>query len=210
MITQLTAFEKDALKEVVSIGAGNAATALSQMTGTKVTLIVPRVHLEPLETVGQVFGSPEKIITCVFLQCLGDLAGVLLFSFDDADALTLAQLLTTPPATPQQADLTMIASAIKETGTILSGNCVNALATFFNIKISITPPALVTDMAGAIIDNILIETAREANHALVVDTELHIINHKIKSCFFFVPDTASLKKLLALIKPTDKQQGPRA
>ncbi|MGQ0703023.1 MAG: chemotaxis protein CheC, partial [Gemmatimonadales bacterium] len=37
----LTALERDALREVANIGAGHAATALSQMTGGRIMISVP-------------------------------------------------------------------------------------------------------------------------------------------------------------------------
>jgi chemotaxis protein CheC len=39
----------DAMREVANIGAGHAATALSQMTNRKIMINVPRVNVRPLE-----------------------------------------------------------------------------------------------------------------------------------------------------------------
>jgi len=44
LTTQLTEREMDALREVGNIGAGNAATALSQLLGQVVLLEIPRVR----------------------------------------------------------------------------------------------------------------------------------------------------------------------
>lgn len=41
MKTQLSKYELDALKEVVNIGAGNAATALSQLIKQRVSMAMP-------------------------------------------------------------------------------------------------------------------------------------------------------------------------
>ena len=47
----LTDRERDALRETANIGAGHAATALSQMTGRKIMITVPTVTIASLEDV---------------------------------------------------------------------------------------------------------------------------------------------------------------
>ena len=65
----LTAVQRDALREVANIGAGHAATALSQMTGSPIMISVPLVHVAPLEavslrgTAGRAAGAPPDAET---------------------------------------------------------------------------------------------------------------------------------------------------
>jgi chemotaxis protein CheC len=47
----LSSVQIDALKEVSNIGAGHAATALSDMTGQKVLINVPVISIDDLETI---------------------------------------------------------------------------------------------------------------------------------------------------------------
>ena len=67
------------------------------------------------------------------------------------------------------------------------------------MRLLISSPAIAQDMAGAIVDNVLIETSKEADYTLVIDTELEIINEKITAYFFFIPDKQSLEKMLKAI-----------
>ena len=41
----LTSFQLDALREVSNIGAGNSATALSMLLGTKIDMSVPNMNI---------------------------------------------------------------------------------------------------------------------------------------------------------------------
>ena len=59
-IRGLKALELDALREVANIGAGHAATALSQMTGKTIMISVPRVHVAPLEDIPNEVGSARS------------------------------------------------------------------------------------------------------------------------------------------------------
>ena len=48
MMKQLDNIQLDALKEVSNIGSGHAATALSELTGQKVTINIPVISIDPL------------------------------------------------------------------------------------------------------------------------------------------------------------------
>ena len=48
----------DALREVANIGAGHAATALSQMVGSTIMISVPRINVTRLEDVPPVVSEP--------------------------------------------------------------------------------------------------------------------------------------------------------
>ena len=50
-IRSLKAIQLDALREVANIGAGHAATALSQMTGDTIMISVPTINIARLEDV---------------------------------------------------------------------------------------------------------------------------------------------------------------
>lgn len=76
---RLSALQLDALSEVGNIGAGHAATALSQLLGTAVGVTVPRVRLLSVTEVSSVFGGPENLVGAVYSRLLGDLSGGLLF-----------------------------------------------------------------------------------------------------------------------------------
>jgi chemotaxis protein CheC len=52
-LLQLNTLELDALRETANIGAGHAATALSQMTGNTIMITVPTITIAALEDVPQ-------------------------------------------------------------------------------------------------------------------------------------------------------------
>ena len=58
-LRSLSELERDALREVANIGAGHAATALSQMTGRKIMIDVPEVSVQQLEAVTELIGAAE-------------------------------------------------------------------------------------------------------------------------------------------------------
>lgn len=194
MKINISADQKDALKEVVTIGAGNAATALSQLVKKKVNITVPDVNLMPLDEVHSVFGSPESLVTSVYLQLLGDITGVILLSFEEDSATMLANLLLGKSDDDKSFD-EMGKSSLKETTTIIAGAYLSAMSKFLKLSFLISNPSFVRDMAGAIVNNVLTETNKEADVAIIMQTEFEIADCKMTAYFFFVPESNSLNKL---------------
>ena len=58
-LRDLQALQLDALREVSNMGAGHAATALSQMTNTRIMINVPRLQVTPLEAVPEIMGVKD-------------------------------------------------------------------------------------------------------------------------------------------------------
>ena len=74
-IRGLDAQQLDAMREIANIGAGHAATALSQMTDRVIMIEVPEVRVLPLEDVDRVLGEPDDVMAAVMMRVLGDITG---------------------------------------------------------------------------------------------------------------------------------------
>ena len=59
----LKALQLDALREVANIGAGHAATALSQMINSPIMISVPTINVTRLEEVPPQISAPATTIT---------------------------------------------------------------------------------------------------------------------------------------------------
>src|ERR671916_186999 len=68
-VRDLKESQLDAMREVANIGAGHAATALSQMTNRRIMITVPRVKIKPLEDARDMllFPQPAALVLCDFL-----------------------------------------------------------------------------------------------------------------------------------------------
>ena len=84
-IRSLKALQLDALREVANIGAGHAATALSQMIGSTIMISVPTINVSRLEEVPPQISAPEEPVAAVLMHMLGDLTGRTLLVFPQAD-----------------------------------------------------------------------------------------------------------------------------
>ena len=96
-VRDLKALQMDALREVANIGAGHAATALSQMTHRTIMISVPEVNVRALEEVAELLGPPDQVMAAVLMQMMGDLTGRTMILFPDSSARQLCDGRRAPP-----------------------------------------------------------------------------------------------------------------
>jgi chemotaxis protein CheC len=191
---ELNNVQLDTLKELSNIGMGHAATALSQMIGQPVHLRVPRVTIIEINQVPDHLGGAEKLMVGITLQILGDARGNIMLLFPEESAhLLLCSLLDY-----QEKELVMnevTESALKEVGNILASAYLSALGNLLNKSLIPSVPLLAYDMAGAVIDYVLIDLSQSGNLAMIVETDFTggpNRNFDIKGHFFLLPDPATL------------------
>jgi chemotaxis protein CheC len=151
--------------------------------------------------IGQVpdlLGGAEKVVAGVTLQIFGDARGniLLIFPRDSAQRL-LARLLRSEEKGLIFNELG--ASTLKEVGNILASAYLNAMGSLLHLTLIPSVPLLACDMAGAVVDYVLIELSQAGDLALMVETEFHGTNPElelIKGHFFLLPDPASLDLIL--------------
>ena len=83
----------DALKEVASIGAGHAATALSLMTGARIMIEVPMVTVGQLSELAPAIAAPDAPIVSVMMDMNGSLTGKTLLALPVTTGRRLADLM---------------------------------------------------------------------------------------------------------------------
>jgi chemotaxis protein CheC len=147
-LRSLKAIQLDALREVANIGAGHAATALSQMIGETIMISVPTINVSRLEDVPPQVGEPDQPVAAVLMHMMGDLTGRTLLVFPRRTAMRLAGLLLRR-SLPTDDFSEMQQSAIKEAGNILSSAYMNALSDFMGMLLLPSPPSLAIDWCCA-------------------------------------------------------------
>ncbi len=196
-IKKLDEFQKDALKEVGSIGVGNATTSLSNMLDTRINISLHSLKFVPLVYVSDMI-KLEDTVVAVIQQLKGNLNGYLLFmvSRDSANFLIKSML---GEASGSEKFNEMEESVLKELCNIMSGKYVTAISDFLGFTIWITPPSQVYDMADAIINQVVGLMSAETEDVLFIRTEFNIESEKMFGKMLIFTDPASLTKILDAI-----------
>ena len=195
----LSPIQLDALREIGNVGAGNSATALSQIINKRIDMNVPKVALVPIESVPDLVGGPDAIVVGVFLRIYGRAPGNVLFLLPQKSAFYLVDtLMGREHGTTKTLDF-MDESALMEIGNILSGAYLNAFFNFTHISMLPSIPALAMDMAGAILNIILVQLGQMGDQAMVIETQFLAEDDGISGHFFLVPDPGSLGTLIKAV-----------
>ncbi|MGM9572553.1 MAG: chemotaxis protein CheC [bacterium] len=198
-INELSEMEFDALREIGNIGAGNAATALSQLLNRKIDMAVPEVKVLPLEEVAECMGGEESIVAGIFLRVFGNAPCSVMFLLPRKSALNLVDMLLGKANGTTKILNDLDQSALKEIGNILSASYLNALSQMTNLTLLPSVPALAFDMLGAILSVLLAELGEVGDYALVMETEFTEESQEVKGHFFLIPDPGTLEVILRTI-----------
>jgi chemotaxis protein CheC len=200
-IRSLKALQLDALREVANIGAGHAATALSQMIGGTIMISVPTINVSRLEEVPPQISAPEEPVAAVLMHMLGDLTGRTLLVFPKPTAARLAALMLRRPGSSEELG-EMEQSAIKEAGNILSSAYMNALSDFMGMMLLPSPPSLAIDMSTAVLTTAYLQFGTDRDYVFCVESEFYMtdVDEKLRGFFLLLPDPASLQAILRAVR----------
>jgi chemotaxis protein CheC len=137
--SQLPPVQLDALREVVNIASGHAATALSQLTRRKVMISVPELAVAALTEIPTLLGYGEKVVV-IAMQILGDVNGHLVFLMPRANAGVLAELLTRRSVGAEDEFDLLAKSSLMETGNVLGGAYAGALSQITGTMVMLSVP----------------------------------------------------------------------
>ena len=201
-IRSLKALQLDALREVANIGAGHAATALSQMIGQTIMISVPTINVSRLEDIPPQVAAPEEPVAAVLMHMLGDLTGRTLLVFPKPTAVRLAELMLRRAQGTSTELGEMEQSAIKEAGNILSSAYMNALSDFMGMMLLPSPPQLAIDMSSAVLTTAYLQFGTDKDYVFCVESEffMHDVGEKLRGFFLLLPDPASLQAILRAVR----------
>jgi len=200
-LLSLKVLQLDALREVANIGAGHAATALSQMVGETIMITVPTINIARLEEVPVQMSDPDEPVAAVLMHMMGDLTGRTLLVFPKRSAVRLASRLLKKKENEQSLS-EMGQSAIKEAGNILSSAYMNALSDFMGMLLLPSPPSLAVDMSEAVLTTAYLQFGTDRDYVVCVESEFVIDDESepLRGFFLLLPDAASLTAILKAVR----------
>jgi chemotaxis protein CheC len=192
----------DAMREVANIGAGHAATALSQMTNRTIMISVPQVKVKPLEDACDILGTPEDVVASVLMHMMGDLTGRAMVLFPEPSARVLCDFLLRRERGTTTAFGEMEQSALKEAGNILASAYLNALSDFMGMMLVPSVPSLVIDLSGAVLTSAHLNFGHDRDYAFCVETSFRVegAEEPLGGHFLLLPDAASLRSIFDAIR----------
>ena len=193
---ELTSLEIDTLREIGSIGTGNAAAALSTMLGRNVRITLPEVRIMGYNEAIEWIGGPEAITAGVMVRISGQMNGIML-SVQSLDFINLALGSMLEEQVQSYDDLKDLErSALIEIGNIMISTFINALTGLADISVELTVPSLSVDMQGAILTVPMAEYGGQSDYLMTIGGNFLCDNQEVPCRLLLSPDVRSLNFLL--------------
>jgi len=192
----LSDMQIEAMKEVGNIGAGHAATALSEMLNEPVQIGTPTVEILPFSGLANRISEPGRRVSAVHMGVCGDAPCQIVVLFDEAQALSFVSIFTGMEPDDSELFQSILESTIKEVGNIIGGAYLTALTTLTGVNLIPTVPTVSTgSVASAFIALMSVPPDQDVFY---VQTGFEKDRPVIAGEFILIPEPESIGPLLSV------------
>lgn len=193
---EINEMELDILKEIGSIGGGNAATALSSMLNATVNMALPRVEILGFNEAIDRLGDPEEVVAAVLVEMTGEVQGIMLFlvpqNFSDEVLFRMLGKTNAPLLELEEIDT----SVLTEIGNIVISSYINALSALTRVNVELSVPQLTVNMMGGIMSLPIAMMGQHSDKIMMVTGDFKINDKALNSSMLLLPDVESLNILM--------------
>ncbi|PWR72787.1 chemotaxis protein CheC [Methanospirillum lacunae] len=194
----ITDIQADELRELGNIGASHAATTLSTILNTLISIHVPEIILVQLQNLRYYLDDTEAAM--VVFQIQGQLVGngYIIIHIPKESIIRLTSIMLGQSASDREID-DMDKSALHEIGNIMTSSFLDACATLLSIIMIPSPPSMVIDMPHAALQSIIAtqEIDENVDEVVLFKTELQCAEYNISANIILLPSKGLLNELFA-------------
>jgi len=197
-VNTLTDVHLDALTELFNIGAGRAASSLSEIVGDEVKLSVPSVEIKKSSEVNAtIMAMNSTKFGAVTQQFSGPFDAKALLLFTENHALEIVRdMMGSQMSTEELAEFEQ--DAMCELGNIILNACLSAMADVLKISLSSSLPSYTVASTDEIFKSI--EQNTDQPYILILHIDLIIEKRQSEGHLVFLLSSASLNKLIIYIE----------
>jgi chemotaxis protein CheC len=203
---ELTEHQKDALSELINIAFSRTAASLSELTGHRVLLEVPKVAIYPIDELSGALAEflPAEIAT-VHQVFSGAVTGDALMLLSHDGAVMLTDLLTDGAGATHGLDASD-REVLTEVGNILLNACLGMFGNLLQVHVTFSVPRLHLETLDALLTSLVI--GKEGlRYALVVYTSFRMRDSAVSGYLVIALNVASLDRLIQEAERWEERQG---
>lgn len=185
----------DKLQQIISHGFENAAKGFAGMVGQMLHVVDSKVCAVSLQEIASTLGGPEMDAVGIYLRVEGEIRGQIMLILPYQKALELTDLVMDLPFGTTKTLGSLERSALAEIGNLTGTFFLNAVSELTGITSRPTPPAVMVDMVGAIMDVIIATMGRVEQNVLMFQSTFAFANRETNADFWIIPDLETLEKL---------------
>ena len=169
-------------------GVNNAVIGLSQMAGQEIKIANINVKKVMVKDIPGLFGGPETLIIAVYLEISGQSNGHMVVVYDPKVAFDLVDLLLGQACGTTKELSDMERSTLGEMGNIMGSFFLNYISDTTGNRFQPSPPAVMMDMAGAVLDAALANVLASCDSTYIVETIFGTNDRQVAGTFMVIPD----------------------
>lgn len=202
---ELTLDRKDALTELINIGYGRAAGALSELTGYRISLEVPQVAIHDIEQIGPMLDDMlGPSVASVNQAFSGAVSGNALLLLDEPSALVLSQMLSEGTVSPVFD--TNAREIITEVGNILLNACLGVFGNLLRIQVNFAVPRLQVENAEQLLQGVMENSDETLRYGLMIHTRFNVKAADVTGYLVIVLGITSLDRLMQELDEWEQRQ----
>jgi chemotaxis protein CheC len=180
-------------EDLMKKGITNSIKGLSQMVGTEFQVNTISIRRIPAKDMPYLLGGPEHLVIGVYITFSGASNGHILLAHQPEFAYkVLDMLMGNPLGTINSLD-EMSQSALGEMGNITGTFFLNAVADSLGVFLNPSPPIVLLDMAGAILDIALAEILAERDDVFIAETSFGVADRTVEGTFLIMPNASFME-----------------
>lgn len=201
MSLMLNDLQRDALKEVGNIGAGHAATALSQLLNTTVKLSEPRIDVLKFRDLSSRIGAPDRNVAALHMYVRGEAPGQMVVLFDRDQSREFVHVFVKRIIGDIQIFDSIADSTLKELGNIIAGSYLTALISLTGINLLPSVPTLSYGTIQAAFRTLM--SILPDQDVFLIESQFLDTDRTVSGQFILIPETGSLQPLLSVFGVND-------
>ncbi|MGD0854204.1 MAG: chemotaxis protein CheX [Dehalococcoidia bacterium] len=180
-------------EDLMKKGMTNSINGLSQMVGREFQINSINIRKVPAKEMPYILGGPEHMVIGVYITFSGASHGHILLAHQPEFAYkVLDMLMGNPMGTTSSLD-EMSQSALGEMGNITGTFFLNAVADELGVFLNPSPPIVLLDMAGAILDIALAEILAERDDVFIAETSFGVSDRTVEGTFLIMPNASFMQ-----------------
>ncbi|MFH1459074.1 MAG: chemotaxis protein CheC [Candidatus Omnitrophota bacterium] len=193
--------QRDILREVGNICAGNAAVALAQILFKKIELQVPTLKSVPLVKLASTIDKDGIPIIGIQMETLGMINSQILLLFSQESAYQLMELLVGSPKMQKTKLITQIGiSSLKEIGNIVISAYVSTLSAMSKLPVYLSCPQFTDGVPEMVIKSVFGTSKKQNPNVILIETYFNEFTNSVKGKFFIAFDPNSMRLILKACK----------
>ena len=192
--------DHDALTELFNIGLHRAAAALSELTGQRIVVDLPRLWVCPIdETHLRLRALLEGELATVHQIFMGNVAGDAILVLEYEQASRLAALLTDGVVAVDGRLDQSAREVLTEVGNVILSSCLSAFGDMLRVKVSFSVPRIHVESLEGMLRSIKVETD-ELHYTLLAATRFHLSEGEVGGYLIIAVGIASLELISSALK----------